>query len=72
MGGPNPIPGGPVRTRGGPGPILEIQAVYLGVQHFPMGVRTHCRCLGVYHFLWTRGNPGPARVVGSGAVADPE
>jgi hypothetical protein len=36
------------------------------------GVRTHCRCLGVYHFLWTRGGPRPTRVVGSSAVTDPE
>jgi hypothetical protein len=28
---------GPVRTRGGPGPILEVRTVYLGVRHFPMG-----------------------------------
>jgi hypothetical protein len=28
---------GPVRTRGGPGPILEVRTVYPGVRHFPMG-----------------------------------
>jgi hypothetical protein len=28
--------------RGGPGPYLEVQAVYPGVRHFPVGVRTHC------------------------------
>jgi hypothetical protein len=46
---------GSVHTRGGPGPswrsglytwgswtILEVRTVYPGVQHFPMGVWTHC------------------------------
>jgi hypothetical protein len=28
---------GPVRTRGGPRPNLEVQTVYPGVRHFPMG-----------------------------------
>jgi hypothetical protein len=39
-----------------------------GVQHFPVGVRTHCRNLGVYRLLWPRGDPGAAHVEGSGAV----
>jgi hypothetical protein len=49
VGSPNPILGGfgshsrgPVRTRGGPGPNLEVRTVYPEVRHFPMGVRTHC------------------------------
>jgi hypothetical protein len=50
VGGPDPIRGGgsgshsrgPVCTRGGPGPNLEVRTVYPGVRHFPMGVRTHC------------------------------
>jgi hypothetical protein len=33
---------GPVRTRGGPGPNLEVRTIYPGVRHSPMGVRTHC------------------------------
>jgi hypothetical protein len=47
--GPNPIREGSgshsrglVHTRGGPGSNLEVQTVYLGVRHSPMGVRTHC------------------------------
>jgi hypothetical protein len=49
VGGPDPIregseshSRGPVRTRGGPRPNLEVWTVYLGVRRFPMGVRTHC------------------------------
>jgi hypothetical protein len=49
VGGPDPIQGGsgshsrgPVHTRGGPGPNLEVRTVYPGVRYFPMGVRTHC------------------------------
>jgi hypothetical protein len=51
VGGPDPIRGGggfgshsrgPVRTRGGPRPNLEVRTVYPGVRHFPMGVQTHC------------------------------
>jgi hypothetical protein len=45
VGGPDPIRGGGVRipfrgpagTHGGPGPILEVQTVYPGVRHSPMG-----------------------------------
>jgi hypothetical protein len=44
VGGPDPIRGGsgshsrgPVCTRGGPGPNLEVRTVYPGVRHFPMG-----------------------------------
>jgi hypothetical protein len=29
--------GGPVHTRGSPGPNLEAQTVYTGVRHLPMG-----------------------------------
>jgi hypothetical protein len=72
VGGPNPIWGGPVCTRGGPGPILEVRTVYPGFQHLPMGVRVHYYYLGVYHLLWPRGGSGPAHVVGSGAVVDLE
>jgi hypothetical protein len=50
VGGSDPIRGGgvgshsrgPVRTRGGPGPNLEVRTVYPGVWHFSMGVQTHC------------------------------
>jgi hypothetical protein len=42
--------------------------VHPGVQHFPVGVRTHCRHLGVYRLLWPCGSPGDAHVVGLGAV----
>jgi hypothetical protein len=42
VGGPDPIRGGLVRTRGGPGPNLEVRTVYPGVQQFPMGVWAHC------------------------------
>jgi hypothetical protein len=44
VGGPDPIRGGSgshsrslVRTRGCPGPNLEVRTVYPGVRHFPMG-----------------------------------
>jgi hypothetical protein len=39
-----------------------------GVRHFPVGVRTHYRHLGVYRLLWPRGGPRAAHVEGSGAV----
>jgi hypothetical protein len=39
-----------------------------GVQHFPVGVRTHCRHLGVYCPSWLRGGPGAVHVVGSCVV----
>jgi hypothetical protein len=52
VGGLDPIRGGgggsgshsrgPVRTCGGPRPNLEVQTVYPGVRHLPMGVQTHC------------------------------
>jgi hypothetical protein len=42
--------------------------VHPGVRHFPVGVQTHCRHLGVCRLLWPRGGPGAARVEGSGAV----
>jgi hypothetical protein len=32
---------GPVRTRGGPRPNLEVRTVYPGVRYFPMGVQTY-------------------------------
>jgi hypothetical protein len=57
---------------GGSEPNKGVRTVYPGVRHSPMGVRTHCWGLGVYQFLWTRGSSGPAHVVGSGAVVDPE
>jgi hypothetical protein len=42
--------------------------VHPEVQHFPVGVRTHCRHLGVYRLLWPRGGPGAAHVEGSGVI----
>jgi hypothetical protein len=42
--------------------------VYIGVWHFPMGVRIHCFYLGGFCLLWPRGDPGAVNVVGSGAV----
>jgi hypothetical protein len=42
--------------------------VHLGVRHFPVGVRTHCRHLGVYRLSWPHGGPGAVHVVGSGTV----
>jgi hypothetical protein len=57
--------GSPDPTQRGPGPDPEVRAplagvldlapevrsTCTGVQHFPMGVRTHCWHLGVYRFL---------------------
>jgi hypothetical protein len=37
----DPAKGGPDPTQRGPGPVPEVQSVYAGVRHFPMGVRTH-------------------------------
>jgi hypothetical protein len=42
--------------------------VHPGLRHFPMGVRTHCRHLGVYCPSWPRGGPGVIHVVGSCVV----
>jgi hypothetical protein len=42
QGGPGPVSGGPVCTHRGPGPCPEVRAMYPGVRHFPVGVRTHC------------------------------
>jgi hypothetical protein len=38
--------------------------VHPGVQHFPVGVRTHRRHLGVYCLLWPHGGPEAAHVEG--------
>jgi hypothetical protein len=61
-------PSGLVCTCGGLEPRPEVRVVHPGVQHFPVGVRTHYRHLGVYRLLWPRGGPGAAHVEGSGAV----
>jgi hypothetical protein len=42
--------------------------VHLGLRHFSVGVRTHCRHLGVYRLLWSRGGPGATHLEGSGAI----
>jgi hypothetical protein len=42
QGGPGPVLGVRSVLRGGPGPCPEVQAVYPGVRHFHVGVRTHC------------------------------
>jgi hypothetical protein len=42
--------------------------VHPGIRHFPVGVRTHCRHLGVYCPSWPRGGPGVVHVVGSCVV----
>jgi hypothetical protein len=39
-----------------------------GLWHFPVGVRTHCRHLGVYRLFWPCGGHGVAHVERSGAV----
>jgi hypothetical protein len=39
-----------------------------GVQHFPVGVRTHCHHVGVHRLSWPRGGPRTVHVVGSGTV----
>jgi hypothetical protein len=55
-------------ARGGSGPYREVRSVSTGVRYFPMGVRTHCLCLGAYHLFRPRGGPGAVRAVGSGVV----
>jgi hypothetical protein len=40
--GSGTCPGGPGHSRGGPGPYSEVRSTCTGVQHFPMGVWTHC------------------------------
>jgi hypothetical protein len=42
QGGPDPILGVRSIHMGGPRPNLEVRTIYPGVQHFPMGVQTHC------------------------------
>jgi hypothetical protein len=42
--------------------------VHPRLRHFPVGVRTHCRHLGVYRLPWPRGGPGATHVEGSGAI----
>jgi hypothetical protein len=42
QGGPGPVSGVRSVLHRGHGPYPEVQAVYLGVRHFPVGVRTHC------------------------------
>jgi hypothetical protein len=59
---------GLVCTCGGLEPRPEVRTVHPGVRHFPVGVRTHYRHLGVYRLLWPRGGPGAVHVEGSGAV----
>jgi hypothetical protein len=49
-------------------PIPGVWFVHPGVRHFPVGVRTHYRHLGVYCLSWPRGGPGAVHVVGSGVV----
>jgi hypothetical protein len=44
-------PRGLVCTCGGFEPRQEVQSVHPGVRNFPVGVRTHCRHLGVYRLL---------------------
>jgi hypothetical protein len=66
--GPDPTQRGPVCTRGGSGPCPEVQSVYAGVRHFPMGVRIHYLYLGGFCLLWPRSDPGAVHVVGSGDV----
>jgi hypothetical protein len=61
-------PRGPVCICGGLEPHPEVRVVHPGVRHFPVGVRTHCRHLGVYHLHWLRGGPGAAHVEGAGVV----
>jgi hypothetical protein len=52
-------PRGLVCTRGGFEPRQEVR----------VGVRTHCRHLGVYRLSWPRGGPRTVHVVGSGTVS---
>jgi hypothetical protein len=66
--GPGPVRGVRLCTRGDPGPCLEVWSVYVGVRHFPMGVRIHCLYLGGFCLLWPRGDPGAVHLVGSSAV----
>jgi hypothetical protein len=61
-------PGGPVCSRGGPGPCPEVWSVYARVRHFPMKVRTHRWYLGGYCLLWPCGGPRAVYVVGLGVV----
>jgi hypothetical protein len=42
--------------------------VHPGVRHFPVGVRTHCRHLGVCRLFWPRDGPGATHMVGSCVV----
>jgi hypothetical protein len=57
-------PRGLVCTCGGLEPRPEVRAVHPGVRHFPVGVRTHSRRLGVCRLFWPRGGPRAAHVVG--------
>jgi hypothetical protein len=67
-GGSGTRPRGLVCTCGGFEPRQEVRVVPPGVRHFPVGVQTHCRHLGVYCLSWLRGGPGTAHMVGSGIV----
>jgi hypothetical protein len=66
--GPGPDPGVWVAPAGVLDFAPEVRSTRIGVQHFPMGVRTHCWHLGVYRFLWLHGDPGAIHVVESSVV----
>jgi hypothetical protein len=55
-------------ARGGSRPYPEARSVHTGVQHFPMGVQTHCSYPRVYHLFWPYGDPGAVHVAGLGVV----
>jgi hypothetical protein len=71
---------------GGPDPILGVRFAHVevldqtwrpgpyiqGSDTFPWGSGLTVDALEYITFFWTRGGPGPAHVVGSGAVAGPE